>query len=121
MPKNVHIWLPGSTHDAGFEEGKHKRDSGGKFATSGAAGGSAEHHRASATKHMEHEDMERGDKDPKKKTRTLAAYHHSNAAHHLEQATRYSPGTHQHQEQRSIAQSQANAAAHHESQLTSKK
>lgn len=89
MSKHIHLYIhrarsAGKTTDAGeFDEGKHKRDADGKFATSS---GDSNHHLGQSMKHETHaaqKALHKGDKDPEVVAHKMAAQHHFAAAKSL--------------------------------------
>lgn len=114
MTKHIHIHLPAQTKDASFKESEHHRDKGGKFATTGAAGGNAEHHAARAA-HHETQMVKKGDKHKDFNKHKDAAYQHRAA----EEVLKFNEKRHaQGFGVRNSAQVHADKAAEHESKLS---
>lgn len=85
MSKHIHVHIHRARQraaDAGFDEGKHKRDADGKFATSA---GNANHHLDQAEQHRA-EAVKPGKSPEQKAAHERAAAHHSNAGANLKMA-----------------------------------
>lgn len=116
MTIHIHVHRSKKTNDAAaFEESKHKRDGGGKFATTS---GNAAHHAAEAKKHQSQPDTPASTTHAKPDTpafhRVMAAHHHSNAAFHLAQAE---SSANYREQNLGHAQQQADLAKHHEGKM----
>lgn len=122
MTKQIHIYLHGKTKDAGnFKEEQHKRDKGGKFSSSGAAGGDVEHHNARAEYHFKQKEQAAGTKaapGPKveaAKHHNEAGQHHQLAASALSYAQRLHASGDTKAAQAMVAQANKHAASAHSS------
>lgn len=123
VAKHIHIHV--HTRDA-FSEGNVKRDQGGKFSTTGSAGGNRAHHLAQNAAHGQASRIARGNVDPAVAMKTNEVYHHHvkaannhiMAEMHLAEAHKtHKTDPAKHKEHMAKAQEFANAAAEHVAEL----
>lgn len=124
MSKHFHLYIhrarsAGKTADAGeFDEGKHKRDAGGKFATSS---GDSTHH-LSQSMHHSSQAASKGKGHPDYASHAAAAQYHYAASHALGFAQLTSKDPHMQgtsQSSMKEAQQHADKAKEHEAKISS--